>query len=416
MSLLIVLFVGTILVSFSCSLMEATLYSTRSTTLEAARDDGRHVQAAERFLAMREDISTPTAAILILNTIANTAGPSLVAVQALDVFNSTIAALLSGGLAVGILFLGEIFPKTLGATRWPAIWPFVAAPLWALVKVLKPVISVVLAVSRLATRTAPPVITTEDEILAMIRQGVESGEVSPQELKLLTNVFRFDETRCRQIMVPRRDVVTLEPEWPLARCLEVVARHRHTRYPLCRGSLDEVFGLIHVKDLLTLDRGQAMSLEAIAHQLLRVPESLPLPDLMRLMRKERCHMVLVVDEFGTAVGAVTLENVLEQLVGAVQDEFDTEEPILLSEGEGAYVAQGLIPLLELQDRLDLRLDTPPEVDTLTGLLVHALGRLPRVGDEVRIDETLDATVLAVHADRASRVRLVVIVPEEEEDG
>lgn len=150
--------------------------------------------------------------------------------------------------------------------------------------------------------------------------------------------------------------------------------------------------------------------------MLRIPESLPLPDLLRLMRRERTHMVLVVDEFGTAVGVVTLENVLEQLVGAVQDEFDTEEPVLMTESEGVHVAQGLIPLLELQDRLDLRLDTPPEVDTLTGLLVHALGRLPRVGDEVVIDDLIIATVLAVHADRASRVRLVVKGDEAAADG
>lgn len=416
MSVVVVLFIGTVFVSAFCSLMEATLYSTRSTTLEAARDDGRYVQAAERFLKLREDISAPTSAILILNTGVNTAGPSLVAVQALEVFNATWAAILSAALALCILFFGEIFPKTLGATRWQSLWPFLAGPLSALVYIMKPLIVVVMAISRLVTRAAPPVITTEDEILAMIRQGVESGEVSPQELKLLTNVFRFDETRSRQIMVPRRDVVTLEPGWPLNRCMEVVERHRHTRYPLCRGSLDEVVGLLHVKDLALLDTDSQVNLETLARPVLRIPESLPLPDLLRLMRRERTHMVLVVDEFGTAVGVVTLENVLEQLVGAVQDEFDTEEPVLMTESEGVHVAQGLIPLLELQDRLDLRLDTPPEVDTLTGLLVHALGRLPRVGDEVVIDDLIIATVLAVHADRASRVRLVVKGDEAAADG
>ncbi|MCA9525770.1 MAG: HlyC/CorC family transporter [Myxococcales bacterium] len=405
MSLLVVLVVATLLVSALCSLMEATLYSTRATTLDAARGDGRHVKAATRFLQMKENISAPTAAILILNTVANTAGATFAGMQATEVLGVGLLPLFSVFLTLGILFLSEILPKTLGATRWHGLWPWVATPLWATMQVMRPFVAITLHVSKVFTRRAPPVITTEDEILAMIRMGVESGEVSAQELTLLTNVFRFDETRARQIMVPRRDVVTLFPQWTLTHCLEIVRRHRHTRYPLCKESLDDVVGLIHVKDLTLIDPQGPVDLQTLAHRMLRVPETVLLPDLLRLMRRERSHMVLVVDEFGTAVGVVTLENVLEQLVGSVQDEFDTEEPNLIDEGDGRYLIQGLMPLAEIESRLEIEFEDDLEVDTLTGLIVHRLGRLPRIGDEVTLGDDMTAVVQAVHADRASRVLL-----------
>ncbi|MEZ4468379.1 MAG: hemolysin family protein [bacterium] len=362
------------------------------------------MKAATRFIAMKENISTPTAAILILNTIANfRRRPRFAGMQATEVLGVGMLPLFSVVLTLGILFLSDPAqdPRRHPVARALAVDRHA---LWATMQVTaagRPHHACLKGLH--APRAA--VITTEDEILAMIRdpRGVRGGQ--RRELTLLTNVFRFDETRARQIMVPRRDVVPLFPHWTLTHCLEIVRRHRHTRYPLCKESLDDVVGLIHVKDLTLVDPRGPVDLTTLAHPMLRVPETVLLPDLLRTMRRERSHMVLVVDEFGTAVGVVTLENVLEQLVGSVQDEFDTEEPNLIDEGDGRYLVQGLMPLAQLESRLEIEFEDDLEVDTLTGLIVHRLGRLPHIGDEVVLGEDITAVVQAVHADRASRVLL-----------
>jgi CBS domain containing-hemolysin-like protein len=183
---------------------------------------------------------------------------------------------------------------------------------------------------------------TEGEIQGAIRLGRTAGELSASELQLLSAVFHFDETLTRQIMVPRGEVEIFDARWSLSKCLELVKRSRHTRYPLCNGSLDEAVGLIHLKDLLGGASEDAVDLPSIARPLRHVPETLPISRLLREMQITHQHMALVDDEYGTVVGLITLENVVEQLVGAVQDEFDTESPDVVPEELDSFIG-GIYP-------------------------------------------------------------------------
>lgn len=403
MTVLLLLVATTVIVSGMCSLFEATLYSTRVATLEAERAHGRHKSLAQRLLRMKADIATPTAAILILNTIANTAGATICGMYATIVLGSNWLPLFSVLLTFAILFMGEILPKTFGATKWKHIWRFIVWPVTLMEKFLAPLIYVSRGFARLFRAGGAGPEITEGEIQAMIQVGGKSGELTPAELQLLSAVFHFDELVVRQIMVSRRSVVIFERGNTLAQCMEIAKRTKHTRYPVCQTSLDDAIGLAHIKDLLGVAPDAEFKLESIVRPMRTVPETMPISRLLRQMQSTHQHMATVIDEFGTAVGIVTLENVLEQIVGAVQDEFDTEMPEIVPEGEGQFMVQGQLAIERLNRELKLDLDDS-EVDTISGLLVSRLGRLLRVGDVVQL-KGAEAEVMEVEAGRATRIRL-----------
>jgi len=203
--------------------------------------------------------------------------------------------------------------------------------------------------------------------------------------------------------------VFFEPDWPLAECLAIAERTKHTRYPVCRDSLDDVLGIAHIKDLIGIPPEGPFDLAAIMRPARRVPESMPLNRLLREMQRTRQHMAMVIDEHGTTIGMITLENVLEQIVGAVQDEFDVEEPAIVPDGTGRFIVSGSLALEKVNRDLKLRLFAA-NVDTLSGLVVAVLGRLPKVGDSAQL-EGAEAEILEVESGMASRVRLTL--PEKE---
>ncbi len=404
MTILITVVAASLLISALCSLFEAALYSTRLASLEAAEaEGGKLAHLASRFIHMKKDIAVPTSAILILNTIANTAGAAIAGMYSATILGAEWVPAFSLGLTFAILFFAEILPKTYGATHWKMLWPSIVWPLTVMQKALYPIIRVTQAFAKVFTGRGQLPAITEEEIVAMIRLGGKAGELSSAELQLLSAVFHFDEINCRQVMVSRRDVDYFDASWPVAECVEFVGRTQHTRYPVCKGSMDEVLGLVHIKDLLGVSADTPFDIGSILRPLRSVPETLPISRLLREMQSTHQHMAVVVDEFGTAVGIITLENVLEQIVGSVQDEFDTEMPDIVPEGPGQYVVQGYLPIERINRELHLELSNP-DIDTLSGLLVSKLGRLLRAGDQVRIEGAL-AEVVEVQAGRATRVRL-----------
>lgn len=403
----------TVMVSCVCSLFESILYSTRVGALEAEKAEGSHSRLAERFMAMKSNIAEPTSAILVLNTIANTAGATLCGMYATQVLGSSMVPVVSAVLTVAILFIGEILPKTYGATHWRTIWHFIVWPLAVMQKGLSPIIKVTQGFANFFTGSysTPPI--TEDEIQASIRLGRKAGELSRNEIQLLDAVFHFDEMSVRQIMVPRRDVVFLDASWPLKKCLEVAKETRHTRFPLCRGSLDDALGLIHIKDLLGVSDEADFKLASVVRPLQHVPETLAISRLLRDMQRTHRHMALVDDEYGAVAGMVTMENLVEQIVGAVQDEFDSEAPDVMSEGPWTYKVKGQLPLARVNRECGLDLYSA-DVETLSGLLASRLGRLLREGDRVQL-RGATAEVVEERNGRADVVRIHIARDQDAEE-
>ncbi len=246
---------------------------------------------------------------------------------------------------------------------------------------------------------------TEAEIRTLILQAVASGELTRSEHRLLHAVFEFDDMICRRVMVPRSDAVFFEVDQSLAECLEIVQQSQHTRYPLCEDSLEHVIGIIHIKDLVGIDASSPIELRELARAPHHVPETMPISQLLRHFQKTHQLMAIVVDEHGTVVGVVTLENVLEQIIGPVEDEFDTEPPDIIPDGAGQFIVQGGASLDVVNAKFGLELDAV-DVDTMAGIMLERVGRVLEVGDRVDFDGIL-AEVIEVEGARATRIRLTL---------
>ncbi len=402
MTLLLIVVVTTVGISATCSLLEATLMSTRVPTLEAAKG-GPHGAAAERFLRMKRDIAAPTSAILITNTLANTAGATFAGSLAVDAFGDNALGLFSVAFTVAILFLAEIVPKTLGAVQWRAIWRFVVWPLAALQRVLSPAVWVTEKTASALVGGSKAKATTEGEIVAMIRLGAKVGELSHTELELLTSVLRFDEMRVGEVMVPRLEVKTVDVRTTVAQALELVGEHLHTRYPLVTAGLEDADSLVHLKDIANPAADRDALVSAFRRPMAHVHATMKISSLLRQMQRTKQHMALVIDEFGTALGVVTLENLLEQIVGAVEDEFDDEAVQPAAGAGGSRVLPGATPLRMVAEMFETEI-VGERVETLNGWVLEKLGRLPVVGDTLTpLDLSLE--VLEVRRDQATRVRV-----------
>jgi len=254
---------------------------------------------------------------------------------------------------------------------------------------------------------------SEEEIRALLREAQIHGHVTRNEQRLIDAVFEFDDMICRRVMVPRTDVEFFTHNQSLDDCLEQARRSRHTRFPLCEGSLDKIVGVIHIKDLIGLSLEDEFNLQSIARPPKNVPENMPISRLLRHFQATRQHMAFVVDEYGTTIGIVTLENVLEQIVGPVQDEFDLEIPDVVPEGQGRYLVQGSAPIEVIGNVLGLETGEG-DFDTVSGLLTASSGKILEAGDRIPLE---DATfeVLEVKGSRALRVRAILGETNEEND-
>ena len=391
-------------VSAFCSLLEATLYSTRVPALEAAKAEGKNAAQAERFLQLKRDVASPTAAILILNTIANTAGATVAGMVAARELGDNMVPAFSAAFTLAILFVAEILPKTFGATSWKSLWSLLALPLSGLVRVLRPAVWVTRKFSALFTGETDLPSVTEDEIRASIRMGAREGELSSAEIEMLEAVFRFDDTTAREVMVPRDEVVFIEESMPTAQLRELLTNRPFTRYPVCRGSLDDTIGLLHSKDVAGTAVDEAFQLASVVRSIPHIPETLTINRVMRELQSARRGLALVIDEHGTTVGVVSRSDVLEQIVGTLPDEHDAGRgPAVAREAPDSFIVRGNLPVHRINRELGLDL-YDPNIVTLSGLLVSRTGRLPKVGDTVELEGAI-AEVLDMRGNRATRIRL-----------
>jgi CBS domain containing-hemolysin-like protein len=242
-------------------------------------------------------------------------------------------------------------------------------------------------VLRLTPVPATELAHSEEELRLILEQSEKVQEVSALGRKLVVNVLDLRDRVVRDIMTPRGEVVYLDVEEDFESNLKKVLESRHTRFPLCRGHLDNTVGLIHVKELLPMMRDPHPDLLRIKRDLIPVPEMMPLEKLLSLFLSRHAHLAMVVDEYGGTVGMVTLENVLEELVGDIQDEFDAEKEEFRKLNENEFVVDGAFGLYELHDAVGLELESD-DVSTIGGYVTHLLGHLPRQGEQVRIGDYL----------------------------
>ncbi len=313
------------------------------------------------------------------------------------------------------IILGELAPKSLAIRKPESTTLWSSVPLFAFFKITYPVIWLLNhgANGLLRIFGITPVseaqLSHSEEELRLLLSSAPAGRLSKQKRELLDNVFELSHRTARQVMVPRPDVVYLSLARSLEENLETARNTGYTRFPLCTDDLDQVIGLVHIKDLFTSD-ALPKSLEEIRRDLQFIPETLTLDRLLRRMRQDRVHLAAVVDEYGGVSGIVTLENVIEEIVGQIQDEFDQERPELVKKADRVYNVSGGMLVMDLEDELDIEFSDRDE-DTVAGIVLSELGRSPRVGDRVRVGP-LDLEVMQVKRHRIRLLRVTVLDGDE----
>ena len=310
------------------------------------------------------------------------------------------------------IVLGELAPKSIAIQKPVGTSLWIAHPLHAFYVVTYPAIFVLNGVSRAILKLFGIHPTSEhleaahspEELRLILASSEKAGILSEENREIIEGVFQFSKRTARQIMVPRTDVIVLSTTKSIEENLETIRTTRHTRYPLCEGSLDQTIGLIHVKDLMLAQlRGPGRRLEDLKREILFVPENSTVESLLSQFIEHKTHMAVVLDEYGGSSGIVSLENITEELFGQIQDEFDRERPEIEPLGNGRYRVRGDYLIEDLADRLKIDLGDPEE-ETVGGFVAARLGREVSPGDHVDMS---DLSITVIEAERF-RVRWVMV--------
>lgn len=238
----------------------------------------------------------------------------------------------------------------------------------------------------------------------------EGGDLEPEQREMLLNILSFGELQVDDVMVPRADIVAIEASLPLTEVVASFRSAKHSRLPIYRETLDDIIGFVHIKDVIDFwDDDDNGSIAGVMRQVLIVPPSMPVLDLLARMRSTRIHLAIVVDEYGGTDGLVTIEDVVEEIVGEIEDEHDdVEQPMIVEHDDGSFEADARTEIAEFEAQFDVDLlpdDLDAEIDTLGGLLFSMMGRVPRRGDKVRHDCGLEFEVTEADPRRISRLRV-----------
>jgi CBS domain containing-hemolysin-like protein len=334
----------------------------------------------------------------------------------------TLSAVISFSIITFLhIVLGELAPKSLAIHRTERTVLWTAPPLMFFYKVMYPFIwalngtaNAVLRIVGIRPATDAEMAHNEEELRMLVTQSHESGVIDETEHDLFENIFDFTNRVAREIMVPRTDMSCLYVDRTFHDNMRKADTEKHTRFPLCKEDKDQIIGMIHIKDLyvLALSGNHDVSLETIARKPVTVPESMPIKDVLRILQKNRSELAIVIDEFGGTAGIVTTEDILEELVGEIQDEFDEERPFIEVEGDHFSVDARML-IDEINEHFHLKIESE-EVDTIGGW-VYAQIPTPLVGSKLTV-ENYQFTILEMDAHRVTRLALkrLKTVDEDEE--
>jgi len=414
---------------------EFALVKVRMSQVEKMVVEGKMFAKMAKWLARRLDHSLSacqlgiTMASLALGYVGEPAFAFLITpiFEAMGVESERLLHILAFVISFSVitslhLVIGEQAPKIFAIrrpqemVRWCApIMMFFFYLLYPFMYVLNWATEILLGLLGLSGGSGHGSVHTEDEIRALLRESQLHGQLSDSEGYLLNNVFEFDDLICRLVMVPRSEVDILDVNQSFSEQLKYVKESRHTRYPVCDGSLDNLLGVIHVKDLLGVDSSdEKFDIKAIMREPVKVPETMPITEVLAQIQETHQLLTFVIDEYGMINGICTLENVLEKIIGPVDDEFDKkEEPGIQVIGVGEYLILGNTPISDVEKVLDLNLDDL-DVDTVAGVLMTRSGKVPEEGDRVEFDGAT-AVVLEVKRDHAERIRFSLDIPKKKNE-
>ena len=374
----------TLVVSFTCSIFESVLLSINQAQVQGLVRDGK--RAGNLLAEFKRQIDIPIAAILIVNTIAHTIGSAVAGASYADAFNAETLWIFTIVFTTAVLLLTEIIPKTLGVTYALRLATPVALGIKALIIVLRPLVLVSEKISRALRGSHEVPVTSVEEIRLLAALGRSTGVVGMHTASIIEGATHLRQLNVRDVLLPRGDVVYLSGQQTRNEALAILQSSGHSRFPFtATGELDQVAGVVLAKQLMTwllAHPDREIVWDEVTRDHLTVPESMALPTLLRTFKDSRRHLAIVVDEYGGVCGIVTLEDILEELVGEIIDEHDKPSEDMSRLPDGSLKVAGDVDLRRLCRYLELEWEPHADVTTVSGLLMESLERLPRVGDRV----------------------------------
>ncbi len=390
---------GLVLVSAIFSASEIALLTVSRVTLKNIAD--QKIKKAEQILTLKQNPNRFIGAILIGNNLTNILAASLATSLAIkhgsDVYSSNVLILLSTIiLTIVIVIFGEMLPKSLANNYSLKVSFLVYYPIYISIFVFYPLVfaleklnKFIMRLFRIPSEYISPIINDQSELETMIDISQEEGILEHDEREIIKSVFEFSDTRVYEIMVQRVDMLSMDIAKGICGLMEIIQATGYSRIPVYENEVDNILGIAFTKDVMqeVIKNKQLenIDLRTILRKAHFVPESKKVDELFRLMRDTRQHMVLAVDEYGGISGLVTMEDILEELVGEIQDEYDTEEPYFKKMEDGSYEIAGNYPIDDLNDLLRVNLSNE-ECDTISGYLLDELGHIPEVGESVETEE------------------------------
>lgn len=374
----------------------------------------------KRAMTLTKIIENPSrmlSTVLVGNNIVNLSASSLMTTLVIELFSSKAVGFGTGILTLIILVFGEITPKTVSTIHAEKIALSYANIIYALMIIMRPVIFCINQLSMFflflirVNPNAKKDSITEDELRTIVQVSHEEGVIEIEEKKMINNVFDFGDTLVKDIMVPRIDMIMVDVESTYKEVIDVFREEMFTRVPVYEDSTDNVIGIINMKDLLLVENDEEFSIRACLRQPLYTYEYKKTAELMVEMRKTFNNIVIVLDEYGATAGLVTLEDMLEEIVGEIRDEYDEDEENEVQKiKDNEYIVEGSMKLDDLNDLLELTLESD-DYDSLGGLIIGHLEHLPEEGEEV-VRPNLRLVVEKIEKNRIDKVHLYILDPEE----
>ena len=397
---------------------ETALTTVNRIQVQLLADDGN--KKAKKVLKILDHSSKMLSAILIGNNIVNISASSLATTLTINVFGSTYIGLATGILTLLVLVFGEITPKSLASIFSMQLSLAYAWIIWPLIKLLTPVIFIVegirtglLKLIGVYPNTRSSRIT-EDELKTLVDVGREEGAIENDEFEMITNVFSLDESLAKDIMIPRIDMSFLHVDATYDEVIELYRETSYTRFPIYSDTRDTIIGTINVKDLLLYPKDEPFHIRKILREPHFTFEHKEVGTLLMEMQEGGISLIIVLDEYGSTSGMITMEDILEEIVGEIRDEYDKDETDAIIELKPGreYLIDGSTNLTDVNDTLKIDLESE-EYDSIGGYIIEKLDRLPKSGETILLDNGIKLITELVKRNRIEKVH--VFIPEEAED-
>jgi len=337
---------------------------------------------------LKEDPHRLLTTLLIGNNVANIGASAFATTIALRVFPDYALGIATGIMSFLILVFAEVFPKSVATRNNVAIAGLTAYPVYWFSILFFPLSKFLSFIPLLTGNIKKTSIVTEEELLTIVEVVEEEGEIKEEERELINNIFEFDDTSASEIMTPRADMFVLDINDPLN--LEAIASSGFTRIPVTENGIDHVIGILNIKDIFVQQSisDQMIDIRELIRPPYFVPENKKLDSLLRQFKKRKNHIAIVVDEHGGVSGLISLEDVLEELVGEISDETDRDETLIVKVKNDEWIVLGKTDIDEVNEKIPINIPDSKEYDTFSGYVLDQTGRIPKVNEEIPIGDFL----------------------------